>query len=321
MGGIAMNNEPKELAAPYIKQRSRRRNGVGRFALLILTVLCITALSAIYLNRGDERMAFIFRGKGTRSAESTAETVQTSVTASKAQGYDGASMADLSAASRGERYENKSDYELYSGFSASLASIKGGSVLFIATRGYEGYAESKSGVSYDEKNTAALASLMATEMQRCGISASFFNVCPDGDYSYENAYKKLTDYLDKHDEVKYIIDISREALCGSDGELLRPAVELDGQIYAQLRLAVGTDAGGGAHPGWRTRLMQADAVFDMISDKYPHLIMPTLVSRARLNQHLPRCTLTLRIGSLGNSFSEAENTARLFAQAFSSAVK
>ena len=120
--------------------------------------------------------------------------------------------------------------------------------------------------------------------------------------------------------MKYIIDISREALCGSGGELLRPAATLDGERYAQMRLAVGTDAGGGAHPGWRTRLMQADAVFDMMSGKYPSLMMPTLISRARLNQHLPRCTLTLRIGSLGNCFAEAENSAKLFADAFADAV-
>ena len=119
----------------------------------------------------------------------------------------------------------------------------------------------------------------------------------------------------------YLLVISREALFSSAGELLRPAVNIDGVEYAQMRLAVGTDAGGGAHPGWRTRLMQADAVFDMMSGKYPTLMMSTLISQARLNQHLPRCTLTLRIGSLGNSFAEAKNTAQLFAYAFAEAIK
>ena len=315
-----MDYERKELPAPYIKQRSRRKNGVGRLAFLILTVLCVAGLCTVYMGRNDGRFAFLFRGKADKTTENTTSAATTESTIGTAQKDDGAKTADLSAAAQGERYENKSGYGLDSGFTASLSKIGEGSVLFVATRGYEGYAESGSGVSYKGKNTATLAALMAAEMQRHGIKAEFLDVCPDGDYSYENAYKKISAYLSEHDDVKYIIDISREALCGSGGELLRPAATLDGERYAQMRLAVGTDAGGGAHPGWRTRLMQADAVFDMMSGKYPSLMMPTLISRARLNQHLPRCTLTLRIGSLGNCFAEAENSAQLFADAFADAV-
>ncbi len=316
-----MDYKSKELPAPYIKQRSRRKSGVGRFAFLMLTVLCIAGLCTVYLGRNDGRFAFLFRGKTDKTTERTTSAATAESTFGTTQKDEEVKTVDLSAAAQGERYENKSGYALDGGFTVSLAKIGEGSVLFVATRGYEGYAESGSGVSYKGKNTAALAALMAAEMQRRGIKAEFFDVCPDGDYSYENAYKKISAYLSEHDDVKYIIDISREVLCGSNGDLLRPAAAFDGERYAQMRLAVGTDAGGGAHPGWRTRLMQADAVFDMMSVKYSSLMMPTLVSRARLNQHLPRCTLTLRIGSLGNSFAEAENSAKLFADAFADAVE
>ena len=235
-----MDYERKELPAPYIKQRSRRKNGVGRLAFLILTVLCVAGLCTVYMGRNDGRFAFLFRGKADKTTESTTGATTTESTTGTAQKDDGAKTVDLSAAAQGERYENKSGYELDSGFTASLSKIGEGSVLFVATRGYEGYAESGSGVSYKGKNTAALATLMAAEMQRHGIKAEFLDVCPEGDYSYENAYKKISAYLSEHDDVKYIIDISREALCGSNGDLLRPAATIDGERYAQMRLAVGT---------------------------------------------------------------------------------
>lgn len=318
-----MDYEPKELSAPYIKQKSRRKSGVGRFIFLILVVVCIAGLFYIYFHKPSTGfLAFIFRGHADKTEESTTQTTASSFSQwSTTSNDEKTKSVDLSAAAQGERYENKSGYDTDSGFTASLGKIGNGRVLFVATRGYEGYAESGSGVSYGGENTAELAAFMAEEMNKHGINAAFLNICPEGDYSYENAYKKISEYLEEHTDVRYIIDISREALCSSAGELLRPAVKIDGVEYAQMRLAVGTDAGGGAHPGWRTRLMQADAVFDMMSGKYPTLMMSTLISQARLNQHLPRCTLTLRIGSLGNSFAEAKNTAQLFACAFAEAIK
>lgn len=111
-----MDYERKELPAPYIKQRSRRKNGVGRLAFLILTVLCVAGLCTVYMGRNDGRFAFLFRGKADKTTESTTSAATTESTIGTAQKDDGAKTADLSAAAQGERYENKSGYELDSGF-------------------------------------------------------------------------------------------------------------------------------------------------------------------------------------------------------------
>ncbi len=313
-----MYYEEKELSAPYIKQNKRKPR--GRIVALFLVAAILCGVCFAYRSfRGGGFFAFILRGE--KGSESTSQNVTTSTAENTPSTPDSIKTVNLSAAVQGQKYENKSGYDVSGGYSVSLAKLRGGSVLLVATRGYEGYAESGSGVSYYGKNTAELALFLSRELEKNGVSAEFLDVCENGIYTYENAYVKITDYLSENENVRYIIDISREVICGENGEFLRPCACIDGKNHAQLRIAVGTDAGGGNHPGWRTRLMQANALFDAVNEKNPDILMPMLISRARLNQHLPRCTFTLKIGAVGNSFEEAENTAGLFAKFFADAVK
>lgn len=313
-----MYYDERELSAPYIKRSEKKPR--GRIAALFLAVAIICGACFAYRSfRRGGFFAVIFGGE--KNTQSTSGTTAASTSENTQETHGKIKTADLSALSQGQKYENKSGYDIDTEYSASLAKIENGSVLLLATRGYEGYAESASGVSFDEKNTAELAKFISSELKKHGVSADFLNVCENGIYTYENAYEKISEYLLTHENVRYIIDISREVICDEKGEFLRPCAYIGGREYAQLKIAVGTDAGGGNHPGWRTRLIQANALFDAINEREKGILMPMLISRARLNQHLPKCTFTLKIGAIGNFYDEAKNTAALFAEIFADTVK
>ena len=68
-------------------------------------------------------------------------------------------------------------------------------------------------------------------------------------------------------------------------------------------------------------LPTVNALFDVISERFPSLIMPIETDDAPICQQLAPTVITLEIGSCANTYSSAENTAKYFAFIFSESVK
>lgn len=107
-----MDYERKELPAPYIKQRSRRKNGVGRLAFLILTVLCVAGLCTVYMGRNDGRFAFLFRGKADKTTENTTSAATTESTIGTAQRTTGQRLQTFPPRRRASAMKTRADTNL-----------------------------------------------------------------------------------------------------------------------------------------------------------------------------------------------------------------
>lgn len=315
----------EEIRGPYIKQRKRR--GKPFFRILFLFFVIAAAVLIVFMIRHPGKklawLSLLLRREPSVSESMTTEqtpAVPTTESTEKEPSPPELSVrqVDYSAKALGVRYENRTSYEIDNAYFVSSPSFAPGGVLVLATRGYEAYAESGDGIS-DTENAAALAETLADALRKEGVNAVYLPVSENGVYTYENSCRAVSEYLAGHPEIGYVIDLSREVL-SDEGEYLCPVTTKDGQTLAQFRFAVGTDEGGGIHPDWRARLSDADALYTLCSGYCDTLLMPTLISTARLNQHLPCRAFTLKIGAFGNRYAEAEATVRLFARLFAAAI-
>ncbi|MBQ0009639.1 MAG: stage II sporulation protein P [Ruminococcus sp.] len=315
----------EEVRGPYIKERKRRGKSFFRVVFLLFLVAALTALVLLFRNPGKKLawLSLLLRKEPTAtqdtkaSADSHTETTESTETESPPPELS-VRRVDYSAKALGVRYENRTSYEIDNAYFVSSASFAPGGVLVFATRGYEAYAESGDGIA-GEENVASLAETLADALRKEGVNAVFLPVSENGVFTYENSCRMVSEYLAGHSEIAYVIDLSREVL-SDEGDYLCPVTVKDGQTLAQFRFAVGTDEGGGVHPDWRARLSDADTLYSLCNGYCDTLLMPTLISTARLNQHLPCRAFTLKVGAFGNRYAEAEATVRLFARLFAAVI-
>ena len=80
-------------------------------------------------------------------------------------------------------------------------------------------------------------------------------------------------------------------------------------------LVIGTGENGLEHPGWPDNLALALAVQRAAEQEETGLLRPIRLVRERYNQHLSSGAFILEVGTNGNTLSEAERAAELFARA------
>ena len=320
---------------PYIKER--KRSGVSRiiflFAIIgIVAAICITLLKS---SKGSLSGLLGFLG-GKESSTATAENETTSSPTEKEDiySYDISTLpegkkaiipADLSAEKQGKRYFSDTDVSV-SDTSAALAKVQTGktSVLIVCTHPYQSYCNEKLLCYGDDfsavggENTVdALARELTVSLLGFGIGAEYLDLgITSAKNSYSKAKTKIEDYLKKHPDIVYVIDLHRGTETDSDGNLLAPITEKDGDIYAQMGFSVGTE-----NKSASKSLPAVNALYKKISERFPFLLMPTQISEAQLNQQLSPTVITLDIGTCANTYLSAENTAKFFAFVFAEAVK
>lgn len=333
-----MNDLPvaeSEQMIPYIKER--KKSGVSRiiflFAIIgIVAAICITLLKS---SGGNLSGLFGFLG-GKESSTTTADKETTTSPSEKEDIYDydistlpegkkAIIPADLSAEKQGKRYTSDIDVSV-SDTSAALAKTPTGktSVLIICTHPYESYCNEKLLCYGDDfsavggENTVdALARELTVSLLGLGIGAEYLDLgITSAKNSYSKAKIKMEDYLKKHPDIVYVIDLHRGIEADSDGNLLSPITEKDGDIYAQMSFSVGTE-----NKSASKSLPSINTLYEKISERFPSLLMPTQISEATLNQQLSPTVITLDIGTCANTYSSAENTAEFFAFIFAEAVK
>ena len=112
-----------------------------------------------------------------------------------------------------------------------------------------------------------------------------------------------------------MIDLHRDSVVKSTGELVRPVTAVDGEAVAQVMCVVGSDWGGQENPNWQGNLSLALKLREELNQKYQNLCRPAYLRASTYNQELAPYSLLLEVGASGNSLAEAKRSASLIADA------
>ena len=201
-------------------------------------------------------------------------------------------------------------------------------VLIVHTHGTESYSENGA-ISYlddggeiarsedTSKNVVAVGATMAEILNKKGIPTLHCTVMHDR-IQYKDAYSRaeetIKQYLEQYPSIKLVIDLHRDAVVKSTGELVRPVTEVNSKPTAQLMCVVGSDWGGDECPTWQNNLALALKLRDALNKKYGNLCRPTYLRSSTYNQELAPFSLLLEVGACGNSLEEAKKAAALAAE-------
>ncbi|MBO5845210.1 MAG: stage II sporulation protein P [Clostridia bacterium] len=246
---------------------------------------------------------------------------------------------DLSLSSNGSTYiYNSTGYSpdlkalLTSSFTTEskpiyLANTTTPLVLIVHTHGTESYS-ADGAISYlddrreiarsenTSENVVAVGTVIADILNQNGIPTLHCTIMHDRvQYkdSYARAEETIRQYLEKYPSIKLVIDLHRDAVVKSTGELVRPVTEIDSEAVAQVMCVVGSDWGGEACPSWQNNLSLSLKLRDSLNSKYGNLCRPTYLRASTYNQELAPYSLLLEIGASGNSLAEAKRAAALVA--------
>lgn len=201
-------------------------------------------------------------------------------------------------------------------------------VLIIHTHGTESYSEEGAISFADDKgelarsenineNVVSLGAIIAETLDKKGIKTIHCTVMHDIP-QYKDAYKRsaqtIKEYLKKYPSIKLVIDVHRDSILKSTGELVRPVTAIDGKAAAQLMMVVG---GSDACLNWQKNLTLAIKLRDSLNSEYQNLCRPAYLKPSTYNQDLVPYSILLEVGASGNSLGEAKISAELFAKELS----
>ncbi len=202
---------------------------------------------------------------------------------------------------------------------------EGPQILIVHTHGSEAYSMTD-GDLYEESdpyrttdcthNVVRVGEEMATVFRTYG-----FQVIHDTtlcDYpSYNGAYDRskavVEQWMAQYPTIKVVLDVHRDALVGSGGEVYKMVSVEAGRKVAQVMIVLGTDAGGADHPRWKDNMAFALRLQRNLVKGYASLVRPTVLRKSRYNQQLCPGSILVEVGGHGNTLSEAIAGGRLWA--------
>ncbi len=207
-------------------------------------------------------------------------------------------------------------------------------VLIVHTHATEAYTDdgvawyapdTEIGRSNDKtKNVVAIGARLAERLNALGISTLHCEILHDeSSYSgaYPNSAETIKRYLKEYPSIQYVIDLHRDAIQRSTGEIVRPIAESENGAAAQVMCVVGSGAAtvGGNH--WQKNLSLAQKLRNDLNSSTPNLCRPTCLRDSAYNQQLAPYSLLLEMGAAGNTLTEAMRTADLVAVSLASVIK
>ena len=209
--------------------------------------------------------------------------------------------------------------------SVQVAMGEGPQILILHTHGSEAYSQAD-GQTYEESdpyrttdcshNVVKVGEEMATVFRAHGFHVLHDTTlydCPAYNGAYERSPAAAERWLAEYPTLQVILDVHRDALVSSEGEIYKMVSQEAGEQVAQVMLVVGTDAGGGAHPGWRDNLAFARLLQGNLVRGYRSLARPIVLRSSTYNQQLSPGYLLVEVGGHGNTLTEAVAGARLWA--------
>ncbi len=201
-------------------------------------------------------------------------------------------------------------------------------VLIVHTHGTEAYSDD--GATYyssdsndharsedTRENVVAIGKTVAEILNNNGIPTAHCTIMHDA-VQYKDSYARAEDtirkYLKEYPSIKLVIDIHRDSIVRSNGDLVRPVAEYKGEAAAQLMCVVGSDWGGQACEGWENNLSLALKLREKLNAECENICRPTNLKSSTYNQELSKFSLLIEVGASGNSLEEAQRSARLLSQ-------
>ena len=134
---------------------------------------------------------------------------------------------------------------------------------------------------------------------------------------YKDAYSRseetIRKYLKEYPSIRLVIDLHRDSVLKSGGELVRPVTLVNGEAAAQMMCVVGSNWNGGEYPNWEGNLAFALKIREELNAEGENLCRPVYLKGATYNQELAPYSLLVEMGASGNSLEEAKRTARRLA--------
>lgn len=215
-----------------------------------------------------------------------------------------------------------------------LAVSQGPQVLIVHTHGTEAYS-SDGAVSYvddgseiarscdPEKSVVAVGKVLADALNRAGISTLHCTILHD-EAQYKDSYSRAEDtirgYLEQYPTIRLVIDVHRDSILKSTGEMVRPVSLINGEASAQVMCVVGSSWGGEDNPNWEGNLALALQLRQGLNQAYGNLCRPPYLKPSTYNQEIAPYSLLLEVGSSGNSLAEAKRSAEAIANILSTIV-
>lgn len=215
-----------------------------------------------------------------------------------------------------------------------LAASQGPLVLIIHTHGTEAYSPDGA-ISYvddgseiarssdPKQNVVAVGKMIADNLNRAGIATLHCTVLHD-EIQYKDSYARAEEtirrYLEQYPTIRLVIDVHRDSILKSTGEMVRPVSLVDGKAAAQVMCVVGSSWGGDDNPRWEGNLALALQLRQGLNQTYGNLCRPPYLKASTYNQEIAPYSLLLEVGASGNSLAEAERSAVAIAQILSTIV-
>ena len=201
---------------------------------------------------------------------------------------------------------------------------EGPKVLILHTHGSESYRKTenyKESSSYRTKNkkynVVSVGERVKEILESGGIGVihdKTLHDVPSYNAAYENARESMEKYLKKYPTISLVLDIHRDSVEDESGKEMEFSMDVDGNSVAKLMLVVGTDAGGLAHPNWRSNMSLAVKLHAQLEKNTPGICRAISFRNQRFNQDLSSGALIVEIGSAGNTRQEALAAAELLAR-------
>ncbi len=215
-----------------------------------------------------------------------------------------------------------------------LAHSSGPLVLIVHTHGTEGYSLDGA-ISYQEgdgeiartddpeQSVVAVGKTLSEHLNQLGIATVHCTVMHDQTQykdSYARAEATIRRYLEQYPTIRLVIDVHRDSILKSTGEMVRPVSIMGGEAAAQVMCVVGSSWGGEENPNWEGNLALALQLRRELNAKYDRLCRPPYLKSSTYNQELAPYSLLLEVGACGNSLIEAKRTARAIAEILAAMV-
>ena len=164
---------------------------------------------------------------------------------------------------------------------------------------------------------------IAAVLESAGISVlhdKTLHDYPSYSGAYDRSLSAVERYLDRYPSIVLVLDVHRDAISDSAGNMYKVVSGVAGVNAAQMSFVIGTDGGGLHHPDWQENLRLAAALQQTLCDDFPTLMRPITVRNSRYNQHTTTGSLLVEVGAAGNSLDEALFSARLLGNAIVSTL-
>lgn len=196
-------------------------------------------------------------------------------------------------------------------------------VLVLHTHGTEGYSEDGA-LSFSDnggeiarsedprENVVAVGAAFSEALNQAGIPTLHCTVMHDQTQykdSYSRAKQTVERYLSAYPSIRLVIDLHRDSIVKSSGELVRPVTLVDGEVAAQVMCVVGSNWNGQENPRWEENLSLALKLRKALNEQYEKFCRPVYLKGSTYNQELAPYSLLLEIGAGGNSVEEAKRAA------------